>query len=95
MKTLALPFVLSLLVLCGCANHYVIRLNNGREITTASKPKLKNSSYHFKDARGREIAIPEGRVQEIAPASLSKSEYKPLRPVQSKKPRHWYLLWLA
>jgi hypothetical protein len=85
------------LALSGCARHYVIRLNNGQQITTASKPKLKGAAYYFKDARGREHVLPEGRVHEIEPASMAKEELAPMptRQTQPKKPRHWYLLWLG
>ena len=93
----ALALLVCLLALSGCARHYVIRLNNGQQITTASKPKLKGSAYYFKDARGKEHVVPQGRVQAVEPASMARQEQMPVAPKQSPpaKPKHWYLLWLA
>ncbi len=83
MKKLILPAALGLLLLCGCAHQYVIRLANGRQIVTASKPKLKNGSYYWKDAAGQVNSIQEMRVREILPASMAKEE-KPLFKPSSK-----------
>jgi hypothetical protein len=69
--------LISLIALTGCARHYVMRLNNGAEITTASKPRLRDGNYCFKDARGEEHFISVGRVREVAPASMSEREIKP------------------
>jgi hypothetical protein len=77
MNKLVLPILVSMLALCGCAHKYVLKLNNGRQITAAGKPKLKGGSYCFKDAAGREVSIPQSRVREIEPASMAKEE-KPL-----------------
>ena len=62
------------MVLCGCSSSYVIKLNNGLRITTASKPKLQHGFYVFKDAKGNVQQIPQGRVTEIAPASMAAEE---------------------
>jgi len=96
MKKTALPLLIGVLVLTGCAHHYVMRLNNGMELTTASKPKLSEGTYSFKDAKGEEQFVGAGRVLEIAPASVAAKEKKP-KPMQSQTPkkRKWYLLWLA
>ena len=77
MNKISLLLVLSLSVLCGCAHTYVITLDNGKRITTASKPKLEKGRYVFKDAKGRPLYVPKGRVREIAPASMMKEE-KPM-----------------
>jgi hypothetical protein len=53
--------------LTGCARHYVIKLNNGSQITTASKPRLQEGSYCYKDAKGEKHFVAAGRVREIAP----------------------------
>ena len=73
-----------------------MRLNNGAEITTASKPNLKEGIYYFKDAKGEQHAVAAARVREIAPASVAKKENKnpPLKSEPPKK-RKWYFLWLA
>ena len=92
MNKLLLPLLIGLLTFCGCAHQYVIKLSNGHTITTASKPKLKGSSYHFKDAKGRETVIPAGRVLEVEPASMAEEESKAnqfVAPTRTK-PRHWY-----
>jgi len=77
MNKISLLLLLSLTLLCGCAHNYVITLDNGKRITTASKPKLENGRYVFKDAMGRPSYVATGRVREIAPASMMKEE-KPM-----------------
>jgi hypothetical protein len=96
MKKSSLPLIIGLIALTGCASHYVIKLDSNREITTATKPKLKEGVYSFKDARGEEQSVPAFRVREIAPARMAARENKP-QPVkvQQQKKRKWYLLWLA
>lgn len=74
MKKLPVLLVLLLWSLTGCVHPYVIKLSNGRELTTASKPRLKGANYYYKDARGQEVAIPQSRVIEILPASMAKEE---------------------
>jgi hypothetical protein len=96
MNKTVLLFLIGLIALTGCAHHYVMRLTNGAEITTASKPKLKDGVYHFKDAKGEEHIVPEASVRELAPASIATREDKP-RPMKmdTEKKRKWYFLWLA
>ncbi len=83
MKRLALIFLVVSAVLCGCAHTYVITLSDGRRITTASKPRLQNGQYTFKDPAGRPSSVPAGRVKEIAPASMAE-EQKPMFNSQPK-----------
>ena len=85
--------LLSLLVLSGCANQYVLTLNNGTKLAAASKPKLKQGKYYYKDAQGREIFVPEGRVRQIEPASFAAEEQKQnqFKPTGGEiKKNHWY-----
>ena len=70
MKKLA-PLLMLGLLLSGCARHYVITMNNGSQIATTSKPRVKGNSYVFKDASGAERSVSTGAVSEIAPASMS------------------------
>jgi hypothetical protein len=96
MKKGCLPVLIGLMALSGCAHQYVLKLTNGAEMTTATKPRLQDSSWYFKDANGEEHFVPEGSVREIAPASAAAREDKP-QGVKGGPPkkRHWYLLWLA
>jgi hypothetical protein len=96
MNKAALPLLIGLIAVTGCAHHYVMKLNTGAQITTASKPKLKEGIYYFKDAKGEEHAVAATRVREIAPASVAQQEDK-AKPMKSgpQKKRKWYLLWLA
>ncbi len=81
MKIVLMSLLLGVLVAtCGCARHYVIRLNNGAQITTSSKPRLKGASYYYKDSNGKPQAISAGRVAEIAPASMVKEEKAIFKP---------------
>jgi hypothetical protein len=96
MKKLIFPLLAGLVVLSGCANQYVIKLNNGMEITSAGKPKLDGGVYHFKDAKGEDHMVSRGRVMEIEPASMARAEKKPKSVPTASTPhkRHWYFLWL-
>ena len=60
---------MTLTLVGGCSNRYVIRLTNGNELTTTSKPHLdkKNHVFRFKNADGKESSIPQLRVSEIEP----------------------------
>ena len=73
MRTFAL-LILGVALLSGCASHYVITLNSGTQITTHSKPKLKNGDYSYTDASGHKAFVPAVRVREIAPASMVKDQ---------------------
>jgi Bacterial protein of unknown function (DUF903) len=79
------------LSLCGCATHYVMRLENGTQLTTAGKPKLKGATYYYKTGRGQTVAIPQARVLEIEPASMVSSD-KPF-PTTQPKTKHWWHFW--
>jgi hypothetical protein len=96
MQKAALPLLIGVIALTGCAHHYVMRLNTGSELSTATKPRLKDGAYHFKDARGEEQVVPAFAVRELAPASVAKRENKSQPSgFKSEKKRKWYLLWLG
>lgn len=80
MKRLALLLGFGPLLLSGCAHQYVMKMTNGVQITTASKPVLKNGMYVYKDAMGNQQTMPAGRVVEIQPASMAKSDKEPYKP---------------
>lgn len=75
MKT-NLLLLAGLLAVTGCASRYVIKTNSGSQITTQSKPRLKNGVYTYKDAMGRSTFIPAGSVAQISPASVEQEEDK-------------------
>jgi hypothetical protein len=95
---LALLLVFSLLGLCGCAHQYLMKLDNGDQIISLTKPKRQGTTYHFTDRAGAQHVIPESRVLKIRAVSVVNEEEKPASqetPARLKRPRHWYLLWLA
>ena len=73
------------LLLCGCASSYVIKLNNGLRVTTASKPKLNHGYYVYKDAKGNIQQIPQGRVLEIAPSDMAQESDTAFKPPKKTK----------
>jgi uncharacterized protein YcfL len=94
-KKLIFVSLCSLLLVSGCARHYVIHMNNGNQIVANGKPKFNGSAYTFKDTKGRERSVPRGRVSSISPASMSKHEESSARiTIEHPKKRHWYTLWL-
>ena len=84
MKTRVVILAVGLVALCGCVRHYVMTLNNGSRIDTNGKPKLHGGAYVYKDALGREMSVPVGRVREIAPASMSQQDKGGFTPGSSK-----------
>ena len=67
MNKASLPLIIGLIALTGCASHYVLKLDNNSEFTTATKPILKDDVYYFKDAKGEEHSVPKFRVRELRP----------------------------
>ena len=57
-----------------------MKLNNGLQITSASKPKLKGGYYLYTDAAGRTSSVAAVRVLEIEPASMAKEESNQFKP---------------
>lgn len=87
--------VIGLLLLCGCAQHYIMKLSNGYQIDSIGRPKLEHGNFRYRDALGHDHLIPESRVLEMEPSSMSAEEQKTFTPPQQHNPRHWYFLWLA
>ena len=94
-RKLALTLLVSLAVLCGCAHHYLMKLSNGAQTISRTKPKLQGTNYHFTGDDGVQYVIPKSRVVKIKTISAIQEEQKPLSPAKPKKPKHWYFLWLA
>jgi hypothetical protein len=69
MKAFASLVLLSLVFVAGCVRRYDITLTNQRVITSHGKPKEDKAQgvYRFKDAEGKERAVPTFEVREIAP----------------------------
>jgi len=84
-KTL-LPALVGLLLLAGCSHGYVLTLNNGDRVRAASKPRLVNGFYYYKDSSGREgRPVFSGGVREIAPASMASEDTRTtFKPAQLK-----------
>jgi hypothetical protein len=91
MRKLTLILSVGVLLVCGCAHEYVMKLSNGTKLTTASKPELKGGHYYFKDATGQINVVPQSRVLEIEPASMAEEEDKFTPPKQQKS--HWWKFW--
>jgi hypothetical protein len=75
-----LLFILLSGIVSGCSHTYVMKLQNGMQLTTASKPKLQNGVYVYKDALGRDQYVPAGNVREIEPASMAQEEQGKFKP---------------
>ncbi len=87
-----------LIGLCGCTHQYLMKLSNGDQFISASKPELQGDTYHYTDETGGRYVIPKSRVVKIRAISVEKGQEQPAAspsPVQPKQPKHWYFLWLA
>jgi hypothetical protein len=94
-RNLALMLLVSLAVLSGCTHHYLIKLSNGDQTISLTKPKLQGTNYHFTGGDRVGYVIPKSRVVKIRAISALQEEQKPTSPPKPKKPKHWYFLWLA
>ena len=94
-RKLALLPLLSLVVLCGCAHHYLMKLRDGEQTISNSKPKLQGTNYLFTGTDGVGYMVPRSRVVKIKTISADEQEKKPVSPPTPSKPKHWYFLWLA
>ena len=90
--------ILGFVGLSGCAHQYVMKLSDGDQIISYSKPRLEGGSYHFTDSLGGKHAIPQNRVVKLRPVSVVNEKPKPAPADSGPKPvkrKHWYFLWLA
>ncbi len=92
---LGLTLLASLAVLCGCTHQYLMKISDGGQIISATKPELRGAVYHFKDQTGVERVIAQNRVVKIKPVTVIKQQEEPPPAARPKKPKHWYFLWLA
>lgn len=70
LRTLPLAALLAVLALGqGCSNRYIITTNTGAKVITASKPRLVESNYVYRDATGEKVRISSMRVRQIEPYS--------------------------
>ena len=91
-----MTLLISLAGLCGCAHEYLMKLSNGDQIISVSRPKAQGTNYLFTDGTGMQHVIPKSRVATIESISVvNKEEEKPSPPAKPKQPKHWYFLWLA
>jgi hypothetical protein len=91
----ALTLLLGLTTLPGCAHRYLIKLTNGDQMISTSKPNVKDGNYHFHSEGGQECVIPRSRVAKIETGAVEQEEKKTAPPSTPKKSKHWYFLWLA
>ena len=87
----------ALLVLTGCTHQYLLKLTNGDQLISYTRPKLEGTGYHFTDAAGAGYVIPKSRVVKIQSVRVVKDEPQPAvsQPKSPPGPKHWYFLWLA
>jgi|WetSurMetagenome_2_1015567.scaffolds.fasta_scaffold520883_2 hypothetical protein len=55
-------------------------LNNGTQIDTHGKPKLKGAFYVYKDPLGREGYVSASKVRELGPASMVERDKERFKP---------------
>ena len=93
-----LTLLAGLVGLCGCVHQYLMTMKDGDRVLSLTKPKLQGTNYYFTDFTGAPAVVSRSRVVKIRGVTLVKEEPKPTSPaypVQPKKPKHWYFLWLA
>ena len=92
---LALTLLVTQALLSGCAHQYLMKLSNGDQLLSYSKPKKQGDSYHCTGETGVNFFVPQNRVVKIKAVSVVKEETKPVAPAKPRRPKHWYFLWLA
>ena len=70
MRKTLLPALAGLVLLAGCAQHYVIVRTDFSRIYINNKPKFKDGYYYYKDATGQQTSISSGKVREVSPADM-------------------------
>lgn len=94
-RRLALTLMVSLAACCGCAHQYLLKLSDGDQIISLSRPKSQGTNYYFTDDVGVGHVIPQNRVVKITAGAVPTEEKMPRSPTRPKSPKHWYFLWLA
>lgn len=100
MNKLKLASVLAgvLVFLSGCSHQYLIKLSNGDQILSSTKPKIHGTNYLFTDDSRVHYVIPRSRVAKIRPVKVEKEAAAPTPAdpaVNQQRPKRWYFLWLA
>ena len=72
-----------------------MKLSDGDQTISVSKPKLQGTNYHFTGNDGVGYVIPKSRVVKIKTISAIEQEERPSSPPKPNQPKHWYFLWLA
>ena len=67
---LALTLLAGLVGLCGCVHEYLMRLSDGGQVISLSKPRLQGTNYYFTDTAGSPSAVPQSRVVKVQAISL-------------------------
>ena len=57
-RILALTLLVSVVVPCGCAHQYLMKLSNGDQIISLSKPKLQGTNCYFTGGDGVGVCDP-------------------------------------
>jgi len=84
MRKTLFPALAGLVLLAGCAQHYVIVRTDFSRIYINNKPKFKDGYYYYKDATGQETSISSGRVREVSPANMVDDPNAKFKSVQTK-----------
>lgn len=96
--SVAFALLAGLLGVCGCAHQYLLKLSDGDQILSLTKPHPQGTNYLFTGETGTPCVLPRSRVVHIRAVSMVNEEQeaqKAASPAKPKKPKHWYFLWLA
>lgn len=84
MNKTVLIFFAGLLLLTGCAQHYVMTLSNGQRLWSKGKPHLVEGYYFYKDGSGHDVKVQAYYVREVAPQSMASDPNAAFKPVSSR-----------